>query len=140
MSVTLVTAEGEYHTVPIDIAYQSDFIQLVLNESDAQDSEIPIPCVDAPTMKRIIEFLITTGDNTVELVNRCKTLPKEELANFLSATHYLNIKTLFNAAADAVAKILDDMKDVDQIADYLGVKKSQEELDEIKREIKWLDQ
>ncbi len=174
MPVTLLSNDGSEFSVALKVARQSILIKHLLEDlggdetnetvdDDEHSMPIPLPNVNAATLKQVIEFLEHHQDDPVPVTedssNSSSTpivpavpakpmdqwdvaffekMPSDQLYTIILAANYLDIVLLLDHGCQTVANSIKGLK-VEQIRDKLGIVNdfTAEEEEAIRKETEW---
>ncbi|CAJ1930756.1 unnamed protein product [Sphenostylis stenocarpa] len=135
--VTLMTSDGVKMKVEISIVYEMEIVRSFIEVNDADHSvPFPLPNVSSHTLDLIIELVKNEYDDEF-----MKTFSHDELKEVLVAANYLNMKTLLDFIATAIANLL-EKKSVEFIRNFFNIVNdfTPEEEAEIRKTNEWVFQ
>lgn len=121
--VTIVTNEGQHHTMPLPHARMSGTIANMLDDVDDDvESNIPIPNIKGEIMKKVVDFcaqhpdalLNPTEEQQLEMrttplnawAKQFVGVPLEMLFEMIQAANFLDLKPMLDVTCKAVAEMI----------------------------------
>lgn len=156
-NLVLVSAESEKVTISKKVAMMSELVK-TMAEGDKEESEIPLPNVKAPVLKKVTQYMKYHHDNPPKEIDKplksasmnevvsqwdadFVDVDQELLFELILAANYMDIKPLLDLTCAKVASLIKG-KTPEQIRKTFNIQNdfTPEEEEAVRQENKWAEE
>jgi len=156
-NLVLISAENEKVTISKKVALMSELVK-TMAEGDKEESEIPLPNVKAPVLKKVTQYMKYHHDNPPKEIDKplksasmnevvsqwdadFVDVDQELLFELILAANYMDIKPLLDLTCAKVASLIKG-KTPEQIRKTFSIQNdfTPEEEEAVRQENKWAEE
>lgn len=156
-NLVLISAENEKVTISKKVALMSELVK-TMAEGDKEESEIPLPNVKAPVLKKVTQYMKYHHDNPPKEIDKplksasmnevvsqwdadFVEVDQELLFELILAANYMDIKPLLDLTCAKVASLIKG-KTPEQIRKTFNIQNdfTPEEEEAVRQENKWAEE
>jgi len=156
-NLVLISAENEKVTISKKVALMSELVK-TMAEGDKEESEIPLPNVKAPVLKKVTQYMKYHHDNPPKEIDKplksasmnevvsqwdadFVEVDQELLFELILAANYMDIKPLLDLTCAKVASLIKG-KTPEQIRKTFSIQNdfTPEEEEAVRQENKWAEE